>query len=439
MNKLSRRSVLKGAGALAAAAILPSRSLLDWAEAWAATKLRYEPEKGAKLRLLRWKRWVESEEVAFNANMAAFTHATGVQVRVDNEWIDDVQPKAAVAANIGAGPDLVWGSLAFPHLFPEKLVDLTDLADYLGGKYGGWYPIAEDYGKWRGRWIAIPWCVGGNYINYRASWVKQAGFDHVPDNTDDFLKLCQALKKSGHPPGMALGHSTADGNVWTHWLVWAFGGKLVDKNSNVVINSPQTIDALEYGRELYQTFTPGTASWLDSHNNKAFLAGEIGLTINAISIYAKARADHMTIADDIDHAYLPIGPVGRPMELHTVQPMVVFKYSKYPNAAKALLQFMMESPQYDKWLKGAVAYFSHTLKAFDKHPVWTEDPKRKVFKDAAARAVSVGYAGPLGYAAAASLADFIIVDMVAGAATGQVSPKEAAATAEKRANRYYKV
>ena len=439
MNKLSRRSVLRGAGALAAAAMLPSSGLLDWAKAWAATELRYEPEKGAKLRLLRWKRWVASEEVAFNANVEAFTQATGVKVRVDNEWLDDVQPKAAVAANIGAGPDLVWGSLAFPHLFPEKLVDLTDLADYLGQKYGGWYPIAEKYGKWKGRWISIPWCVGGNYVNYRVSWVKEAGFDGVPDNTDDFLKLCQALKKNGHPPGMALGHSTADGNVWTHWLVWAFGGKLVDEDSNVAINSPETIHGLEYARELYQTFTPGTAAWLDGHNNKAFLSGEIGLTINAISIYAKARADGMSIADDMDHAYIPTGPVGHPMELHTTQPMVVFKYSKYPDAAKAFLQFMMESPQYDKWLQGAVAYFTHTLKAFGDHPVWTEDPRRKVFKDASARAVSVGYAGPLGYAAAAALADFIIVDMVGEAATGRRSPKEAATQAEKRANRYYKV
>ncbi len=119
MNTLSLRSVLKGAGALAAAAMLPSSGLLDWAKAWAATELRYEPEKGAKLRLLRWKRWVASEEVAFNANVEAFTQATGVKVRVDNEWLDDVQPKAAVAANIGAGPDLVWGSLAFLRRAPK--------------------------------------------------------------------------------------------------------------------------------------------------------------------------------------------------------------------------------------------------------------------------------------------------------------------------------
>ena len=82
---------------------------------------------------------------------------------------------------------------------------------------------------------------------------------------------------------------------------------------------------------------------------------------------------------------------------------------------------------------------SQTQRAYDDHPVWEEDPKRRVFKDATARTVSIAHAGTLGYAAAGAIADFIIVDMVAAALTGEASPKDAAATAEKRANRYYRV
>lgn len=50
---------------------------------------------------------------------------------------------------------------------------------------------------------------------------------------------------------------------------------MVDKNNKVIINSPETIKALEYARELYATFVPGTLSWLDPNNNKAFLDGQI--------------------------------------------------------------------------------------------------------------------------------------------------------------------
>ena len=51
----------------------------------------------------------------------------------------------------------------------------------------------------------------------------------------------------------------------------------------------------------------------------------------------------------------------------------------------------------------------------------------------------MGYPGPLGYAAAAVLADFVLIDMIASACTGSETPQEAAKTAEKRANRYYRV
>jgi multiple sugar transport system substrate-binding protein len=49
-----------------------------------------------------------------------------------------------------------------------------------------------------------------------------------------------------------------------------------------------------------------------------------------------------------------------------------------------------------------------------------------------------GYAGKEGQASAACQADFVVVNMVAEAATGQATPKVAAARAEQRAKRYYK-
>jgi multiple sugar transport system substrate-binding protein len=439
MIKLNRRRLLKASTALGAGALLGGTSLFDWARAW-AQEMPFQPEDGASLRALRWNRFVETEDIQFDKNIAAFTEATGIPVRLDKEFIDDIQPKAAVAANVGAGPDIVWGPNTTPHLFPDKLLDMTDVADYLGEKYGGWYEFAEVMGKKDDRWICIPLCVGGNYINYRSSWVQEAGFETFPDNTDDFLKLSQELNRIGHPGGFALGHASGDGNAWVHWLVWAFGGKLLDEENNVVLNSPETIAALEYARELYPSFVPGTASWTDSHNNKAFLSGEIGYTNNGISIYAAAQREGMTeIAEDMDHAYWPVGPVGEPSEMQVAFPWMAFAYTEYPQAAKAFMTFMMEAPQYNAWLEESVGYFTQTLHAYDDHPVWTEDPKRKVFAEATARARSIAYAGDLGYAAAQVLADFILVDMVAAAATGQASPKDAAAEAEKRANRYYRI
>ena len=144
---------------------------------------------------------------------------------------------------------------------------------------------------------------------YRISLLKEAGFDAWPTDFDGMLKVAQALAAKGKPGGLALGNAVGDGNTWCHWLVWSFGGRMVDEKDQVVINSPETIAALEYAKELYKSLCPGTLSWLDPSNNKAFLDGQISWTINGISIYYSAKNSKdekiKALADDIGHAILP--------------------------------------------------------------------------------------------------------------------------------------
>ncbi|HEY2627727.1 MAG TPA: extracellular solute-binding protein, partial [Usitatibacter sp.] len=314
MSNFSRRDFLKTSAGAAAAGTLGLGGATIATDAYAEGK--WVPEKGAKLRVLRWKRFVQGDEDVWASNTKKFTEKTGIEVRVDAEGWEDVRPKAAVAANVGNGPDIIISTNEDAHLYPEKLVDVSDVCNYLGGKYGGWYPVAKEYCTDKGKWVAVPMGVAGACLTHRVSQLKAAGFDTFPKDNAGFLKMCQALKAKGTPVGFALGNATGDANTWCHWLVWSFGGKMVDKQGNVVINSPETIAALEYGKQLYETFVPGTLSWLDPNNNKAFLDGQISLTNNGISIYYAAKNSQdpklKEMAEDINHANFPIGPVGRP-------------------------------------------------------------------------------------------------------------------------------
>jgi multiple sugar transport system substrate-binding protein len=438
MKHLTRREAIKKtAGAAAVAAASPA--LLAAAQAFAAES-PWKPEAGASIRMLRWKRFVASEGEATLALLDAFSQATGVKIRLDSEGFEDLRPKAAVAASIGSGPDIIWTIHADPHLYPDAMLDLTDVADHLGAKHGGWYPIAEEYSKRNDQWISLPYTFSGNFLNYRISQVKNVGFDTFPDNTDDFLRMMVELKKAGTPGGFALGNASGDGNCWAHWVLWSHGGQLVDENDNLVLNSPETVAGLEYVAKLGKTFIPGVASWLDGHNNKAFLQGACSVSNNGISIYAAAVREGLTeIAEDMDHAYWPTAP-GQPVrEFHVCFPMTVYKHTKYPNACKALLAWLMDAGQYDQFLEASVGYLSHTLKAYNDNPVWTADPKRRVFKDAVIRSKHFADAGSLSYASVAVFADFVVVNMVAEAALGTKTPAEAAADAHKRAERYYRI
>jgi len=125
--------------------------------------------------------------------------------------------------------------------------------------------------------------------------------------------------------------------------------------------------------------------------------------------------------------------------LNLVFPMMIFKYSKFPNAAKAYLQFMMEREQYVPWQEASIGYVCHPLAAYESSKFWTADPKNTPYRDCMKDMTPNGYAGSMGYASAAATADFIIPNMVAEAASGSKTPKEAAARAQARAERYYKV
>lgn len=440
MPAFTRRDVFAiGTGSLAAAALgRPAFSAIPAAN---IEPPNHPIEQGARLRVARPIKFVAPDQEIWDANTAKFTKATGVRVRVDYLGWEDLRPETAVTANTG-GLDIVCGWSDDPQLYASELVDLTELAEYLGEKYGGWKFQGNLFGRrWKSKdWIALP--LGGAIgpANYRISWVRQAGYSTIPTDLEGFLNLCRKLKQNGHPPGFALADAVGDANSYANWLLWSHGACLVDEDGRVRINRKETIEALKYAKAMQETFIPGTLSWLDPSNNKAFLSGQISLTQNGVSIYFVAKSDPKTraIAEDMDHAPMPLGVAKSPPDAPLILNAMLFRHTRYPNAAKEYLRFMLEADQYEPWLNNCLGYWGHLLKAYDQATVWNSDPKIRIFKDAGDREYWIGYKGPISAASGAVAANYLTVHMFAAVASGEATPEEAAREAERQAQRYYK-
>ena len=106
----------------------------------------FQIEKGAELHTIRPAKFVDPDSVWWDRNTKKFTDQTGIPVSVNYISWEDLRPQTAVIANTGGGVDLIFGWAVDPYLYEEKLVQMNDLAGYLGAKYGGWFDIAKLYG-----------------------------------------------------------------------------------------------------------------------------------------------------------------------------------------------------------------------------------------------------------------------------------------------------
>jgi multiple sugar transport system substrate-binding protein len=116
------------------------------------------------------------------------------------------------------------------------------------------------------------------------------------------------MKAHGTPGGMALGPRFGDGKLD---LLVPVGARRQpcrqERQGHHQLAGDR--EGAQYAKQLYENFIPGTASWNDAFNNKAFLAGEVQWTNNGISIYAgrAARSNLKEIAEDMDLAFWPVG------------------------------------------------------------------------------------------------------------------------------------
>jgi multiple sugar transport system substrate-binding protein len=402
----------------------------------AAPAIAQNALKGTKLVILAGNWYVPECNTMLDQLAADVGKDTGMEIRIDRFADAELGTKTAATIGTGRGADLAVGVEFDTYLYHTKLNDVTDIAEEAGKTYGGWMQSGKDASMVNGRWKSL--CIGqapAAWV-YRTDQFKAAGIDKFPDTFDDLLKAAKALHAKGTPIGMTLGHAGGDGRSSNYPMLWAFGGQEFDKSGKVTLNSPGTLRAIEFYKELYQYFIPGTTAWLDPDNNQAFLAGKCSATVNVNTIYLSTRTAaekdpaKKALLDNMDHGLWPSGPAGRHAN-YNLNVWLPFASSKNPAGQKHFLRAWYSRGFLPKWTKTGQSYFIPTFVGFDKEDVWPDDPKLKIFRELNKINRLPGYAGPPSPAAAEAVAKFVLVDMFAKACTGQLTPKESMDWASK--------
>jgi multiple sugar transport system substrate-binding protein len=389
-----------------------------------------KPRKGASIRLLQWTSFVKPADAEFVRQATEWGDANGVTVAVERVTGDQLQPKTAAAVEANSGPDIIQMQYAWPHLYTNSCVDLTNDVNILIGKLGKPDPVNEAYCKVDGVWRAMPYTIVPNAWSYRTDYFTQAGVTDFPKTWDDLTNVAGKLKATGKPISQTDGHAYGDSLTMWNPVLWGFGGKEVNADGKTVaINSQETRNAIKWAQGAVKAGFVVHPEWLDPDNNQAYHADRISGTLNGASIYIREKIEFHHYTDVTNNAPMPAGPKGT-FAMNLIFNHAVMKWSPDAETARAMLLHLMDKDQYMKWTTIAGGYNAGPFDAFHNDPVFASDPKLKAFQDVVAPGKWPGWPALPSKKTAQAQTQFIVADMFAKAlANGGTGDVEAAITA----------
>src|SRR5258708_19152434 len=159
--------------------------------------------------------------------------------------------------------------------------------------------------------------------------------------------------KLGLPCGLAIAPSL-ESNVTLHTLLFAFGGRVLDADGNVIVNrGARTRAALQYVRALVAD--AGSAeqlAWGRAGNVRAMLARKPSCTINGISLLRAAEKENPELARSIRISPPLLGSAGIMAVPHVTNCSLVWTFADNREGAKQFLSDMVDGSKtrYDKSL-----------------------------------------------------------------------------------------
>jgi len=321
---LSRRTVLAGTGALGIATAL-------------GTPGRARAAGRKRLRILQWSHFVPGYDRWFDAWARSWGEQRDTDVTVDHVGVNALNSTAAAEVSAGRGHDLVMFLRPRPVHEPD-VIDHREIVEECQRRYGKPLELAvrSTRNPRSGKFHGFCDMVVPDPVNYRSDLWADAG--QTPDDWDRVRLGGKAIKaRTGIPVGIGLS-SEDDSAIALRVLLLSFGGAEQDANGAPALASKETVEAVKYVTALYrEAMTPAVLAWDPSSNNRAMLAGQSSLVMNAISITRSAENDRLPIGSKIALARPPRGPARRIGLPHATSVYVVWKFAENVEGAKAFL------------------------------------------------------------------------------------------------------
>jgi multiple sugar transport system substrate-binding protein len=376
--------------------------------------------RGSGLRIVTWSHFVPAYDVWFDRFARRWGQQNGVAVQIDHLPHLELPARYAAEFAASAGHDLIFfaGQILTGHYY-RTLVNVSDVAERLGRRHGGWVQAAKSAAQVDGAWYAVPETFVAIPVLWRKDLFDRQGLP-APDTWDKLRLAARTLKAQGHPTGMQFSHSNDANHNWRA-LLYCFGARETDPSGqHVMLDSRETREALRFARALYEEgMTPEVFSWDDASDNRYLASGVACWIHDAIAAY---RTTEDTNPEVFKHTWvLPeaAGPAGERRNVGEPTVWAIWKFSRNVPAAKAFVEHLAAHQ-----LEALTASRGNNLPFLQDYyrrpmPVIGDDPKLSPLQDVGKIIAFFGYPGPMSPPAQEVLTAFVIPDMFTRVARGQ--------------------
>ena len=435
-GKITRRKFVKVTGSAVAAAGFTSAFLFPQ-RAMAQQKT---------LKIVQWSHFVPGYDKWFDG---VFTKEWGAKnntnVIVDHIAIGEINARAAAEVAAKKGHDLFM-FLSPPAAYENQVIDHREVYDEVQKTHGKAIDLAvkSTFNPKSRKFFAFSDSYVPDPGNYRQDLWSQVGFPNGPDTYNDLLVGGKRIKqKFGNPVGIGLSQEL-DTNMAMRAILWSFGGSEQDAAGNVTLYSKNTINAVNYVRDLYkQTMTPEVFSWDPSSNNRGILAGKLSYVANAISVTRSAEKDNPAMSKAIQIRPALKGPVRRIAAEHVMDCYVVWEFAENKEGAKQFLVDLINN--FETAFRASEFYnfpcFPQTIPKIKEiianDPKGVPNNKYAVLGDVLSWATNVGYPGFATAAIDEAFNTFVIPTMFAKAARDEMTAEAAVKAADTELRRIF--
>ncbi len=437
--RITRRKFLKAAGTALAVGAVPALSCAPAEKKAAAAK--------KTLRILQWSHFVPGYDAWFDG---VYTKEWGAKhstdVIVDHMAATEINARGAAEAAARKGHDLFL-FISPPAAYEKQAIDHREIVEEVERRHGKMIPLAQKstLNPKTGKYFAFSDSFVPDPGNYRIDLWSQVGYPNGPDTWEDLRAGGRKIReKFGNPVGLGLSQEM-DSNMALRGVLWSFGGAVQDAEGRPVLQSKETVAALEFVRALYkETMTPEVFTWDPASNNRMMLAGRASFVCNAISVTRTAEKDNPELAKSIGLVPALRGPVRRIAAEHVMNCYVIWKFAENIDGAKRFLVDLVDH--------FASVFAESEFYNFPCYPSTVPDLAGELAKDPKADppgkysalagvldwATNVGFPG---YATASIdevFNTFVVPTMFARVARGEIEPEAAVAAAQKDVERIFK-